>query len=148
MLGGRSPTLDDLPRLTYTRMVLDETLRLYSPIALMARDPLLDDVIDGYRVPAGSLVTISPFITHRHPEFWSNPEAFIPERFAPEQVEQRPRYAYYPFGAGAHLPGPALCTAGRHAGLGRRRAALPLRDRARPARRPSSSVPCDRAVIC
>ncbi len=103
VLGGRSPTLDDLPRLTYTRMVLDETLRLYSPIALMARDPLLDDVIDGYRVPAGSLVTISPFITHRHPEFWSNPEAFIPERFAPEQVEQRPRYAYYPFGAGARI---------------------------------------------
>lgn len=103
VLGGRSPTVDDLPNLVYTRMVLDETLRLYSPVALMARDPLADDVIDGYRVPAGSLVTIAPFITHRHPEFWSNPEAYIPERFTADLVEKRPRYAYYPFGAGARI---------------------------------------------
>ena len=84
-------------------MIVDEVLRLYSPVAIMARDPLEDDVIDGYHVPAGSLVTITPYLTHRHPEFWDNPEGFMPERFAPEMESKRPRYAYYPFGAGSRI---------------------------------------------
>lgn len=103
VLNGRSPTLDDIPKLVYTRMILDEALRLYSPVAITARDPLKDDQIGGYHIPGGSLLTITPFITHRHPEFWNNPEAFLPERFDPEEVEKRPRYAYYPFGAGARI---------------------------------------------
>lgn len=103
VLNGRTPTLADVPNLTYTRMVLDEALRLYSPVAVMARDPLADDEIDGYHIPAGSLVTITPYITHRHPEFWHNPEAFAPERFTPEAIAKRPRYAYYPFGAGSRV---------------------------------------------
>ena len=49
------------------------------------------------------MVTITPYITHRHPEFWERPEAFYPDHFAPEQVEARPRYAYYPFGAGSRI---------------------------------------------
>ncbi len=103
VLNGRTPTLADVPNLVYTRMVLDEALRLYSPVAVMARDPLTDDEIDGYHIPAGSLVTITPYITHRHPEFWHNPEAFDPERFTPAEVAKRPRYAYYPFGAGSRV---------------------------------------------
>ncbi len=103
VLNGRIPTLDDVPNLTYTRMVLDEALRLYAPVAIMARDPLADDEIDGFHIPAGSMVTITPYITHRHPEFWHNPEAFDPERFTPEEAAKRPRYAYYPFGAGSRI---------------------------------------------
>jgi cytochrome P450 len=103
VLNGRIPTLEDLPNLVYTRRVLDETLRLYSPVGIMARDPLADDEIDGYSIPAGSIVTITPYITHRHPEFWHNPEAFDPDRFSPEEVAKRPRYAYYPFGAGSRI---------------------------------------------
>jgi cytochrome P450 len=111
VLGGRSPGLDDLDDLVYTRMVLDETLRLYSPVAVMARDAVDDDEIDGFFIPAGSMVTINPYITHRHPEFWEKPDAFYPEHFTPEQVEARPRYAYYPFGAG-----PRICL-GKHFAL-------------------------------
>ena len=99
-LGGRTPRADDVEGLGYTRMVMDETLRLYSPVAIMARDALLDDEVGGYEVPAGTIVTLSPYMTHRHPEFWERPLEFYPDHFAPEQVETRPRYAYYPFGAG------------------------------------------------
>ena len=99
-LGGRSPRVDDVEGLGYLRMVMDETLRLYSPVAIMARDALEDDEVGGYQVPAGTIVTLSPYMTHRHPEFWERPLEFYPDHFAPEQVETRPRYAYYPFGAG------------------------------------------------
>lgn len=111
VLNGRRPGLDDVPNLVYTRQILDETLRLYSPVAITARDPLADDVIDGCLIPGGSMVTVMPFITHRHPEFWDNPEGFMPERFEPAEVKKRPRYAYYPFGAG-----PRICI-GQHFAL-------------------------------
>jgi cytochrome P450 len=110
-LQGRSPRADDVDELVYTRMVMDETLRLYSPVAIMARDALADDEVGGYGVPAGCIVTLSPYVTHRHPEFWERPLAFYPDHFAPEQVESRPRYAYYPFGAG-----PRTCL-GKHFAL-------------------------------
>jgi cytochrome P450 len=111
VLGGRTPTLDDVPNLAYTRMVLDETLRLYSPVAMMARDALRDDEIAGYAIPTASMVTLTPYIAHRHPEFWEKPGTFYPEHFAPERIANRPRYAYYPFGAG-----PRICL-GKHFAL-------------------------------
>ena len=110
-LGGRSPGAEDVEELPFTRMVMDETLRLYSPVAIMARDAVADDEVGGYQVPAGCIVTVSPYMTHRHPEFWERPLAFHPDHFAPEQVEGRPRYAYYPFGAG-----PRVCL-GKHFAL-------------------------------
>lgn len=100
VLGGRSPTVDDMAALTYTRQVIDETLRLYSPVAVMARDAVAADALDAYAVAPGNLIMVLPFITHRHPEFWEDPDAFDPEHFAPERVKARPRYAYLPFGAG------------------------------------------------
>ncbi|MGD8397897.1 MAG: cytochrome P450 [Anaerolineae bacterium] len=103
VLGGRTPTQDDVEALPYTRMVLDEVLRLYSPVAIMARDVVDDDVVGGYRVPGGSMVALLPYATHRHPDFWARPEAFYPEHFRPEAVDARPRYAYYPFGAGPRI---------------------------------------------
>lgn len=103
VLGGRSPGVEDVTKLVYTRMIIDETLRLYSPVAMTARDAVVDDVVDGYEIPKGSVVTITPYITHRHPEFWEKPNAFYPEHFSQEQVDQRPRYAYIPFGAGPRI---------------------------------------------
>jgi cytochrome P450 len=111
VLAGRNPSPDDLPNLNYTRMVLDEALRLDSPVSMVARDAVDDDLVDGYPVTAGATVTILPYITHRHPDYWEKPEEFYPEHFAPERVESRPRYAYYPFGAG-----PRICL-GKHFAL-------------------------------
>jgi cytochrome P450 len=111
VLGGRTSTPEKVPALTYTRMIIDETLRLYSPVAMMARDAVQADEIDGYSIPAGSMVTLTPYITHRHPEFWDRPQAFYPEHFAPERVDARPRHAYFPFGAG-----PRICL-GKHFAL-------------------------------
>jgi len=59
-----------------------------------------DDEIEGFRVQAGSTIIVSPYVTHHDPEYWENPEAFDPERFTPEQIARRPRYAYFPFSAG------------------------------------------------
>jgi cytochrome P450 len=101
VLGGRTPTLEDLPRLTYSRMVVDESLRLYPPIWGYTRDPVEDDEIDGYFIPAGSTIFMSPYVTQRHPAFWENPEAFDPERFAPERADSYPPFSYFPFGAGS-----------------------------------------------
>jgi cytochrome P450 len=100
LLGGRKPGPDDGKQLTYMAMVLDESLRLYPPLWTVARSPIHDDEVDGYRVPAGGTIILSPYITHRHPDFWDNPEGFDPERFTPERSEGRPRFAYFPFSGG------------------------------------------------
>ncbi len=99
-LGGRPPTLGDLPALSYTRMVLDESMRLYPPAWITERKALADDEICGYSVPAGTTVVVSPFATHRHVHFWTDPEVFDPQRFSAERSAGRPRYAYFPFGGG------------------------------------------------
>jgi cytochrome P450 len=89
--------------LVYTRQVIDEALRLYSPVAVTARDVIEDDQIGGYHIPAGSMVMVAPYISHRNPEFWETPLEFNPEHFSPEKVAERPRYAYLPFGAGQRI---------------------------------------------
>lgn len=100
VLQGRAPTMNDLSKLRYTRMVVDEVLRLYPPAPLMPRLVVADDAIGGYRIPAKSAVVISIYTLHRHPAFWDNPDGFDPERFAPERETRRPRFAYFPFGGG------------------------------------------------
>ncbi|MDZ8140318.1 MAG: cytochrome P450 [Nostoc sp. DedQUE04] len=100
VLAGRTPTLEDLPQLKYTKMVVQEAMRLYPGAWVYARNNLADDSIGGYDIPANSMLLISPFVTHRLPEFWDNPEGFDPERFTPERSADRPRYAYFPFGGG------------------------------------------------
>lgn len=100
VLAGRTPTVDDLPNLPYNRMVIEEALRLYPPAWAFTRNAVADDEIGGYRIPAGSMILLCPYTTHRHPEFWENPEMFDPERFTPERSANRPRYAYFPFGGG------------------------------------------------
>jgi len=101
VLGGRTPTAEDLPRLGYTTRVLQESMRLYPPAWLLARSPTQDDVIDNCPVPVGSTVLSSPFATHRRPDIWDNPERFDPDRFTAERSDGRPKYAYFPFAGGA-----------------------------------------------
>jgi len=100
VLGGRPPTVGDLPRLAYSRMVIEEAMRLYPPVWSFSRTPREPDNIQGFDVPAGSVVVLSPWITHRHPGLWEEPERFDPERFTPERSARRPRFAYLPFAAG------------------------------------------------
>lgn len=103
VLNGRLPTFDDLPHLPYTQMVVQESLRLMAPIWAIGRQAVEDDVIDGKRIPAGAYITMSPYLTHRHPDFWENPNQFDPERFTPERVAGRDKLAYVPFGMGQRL---------------------------------------------
>jgi cytochrome P450 len=100
LLGGRAPTTADLPGLPYARMVIDEAMRLYPPAWVTNRQAIGDDEVCGYRIPAGAIVLISPYVMHRHPAYWEQPERFEPERFAPERSAGRPHYAYFPFGGG------------------------------------------------
>jgi cytochrome P450 len=108
VLGGRTATFQDLPKLPYLSMVLKETLRLYPPFWMLTRTPVADDVLSGHRIPAGSILMFSAYVTQRRPDFWPNPEAFDPERFSPERSEGRPQFAYFPFGGG-----PRLCIGAR-----------------------------------
>ncbi|WP_197287705.1 cytochrome P450 [Streptomyces apocyni] len=98
--GDRAPTFEDLPSLEYTSRVIQESMRLYPPLWVMGRMPTEDTEIRGYRVPRDSVVLLSQYVTHRHPEFWDNPEGFDPDRFLPAAVKERHRYAYFPFGGG------------------------------------------------
>ncbi|MEX0800832.1 MAG: cytochrome P450 [Dehalococcoidia bacterium] len=100
VLAGRVPTFADLPNLQFTKMVFQEALRLYPPAWCLGRQPIEDDEIGGFRIPAKSLVMVSPYVTHRHPDFWERPEEYDPWRFAPERSAARSRYAYIPFAAG------------------------------------------------
>ena len=99
-IGSRRAVFADAERLTYTRMVVDEALRLYPPAWGFSRLALADDRIGDYRVPAGSLVFIIPFVVHRRPQLWPDPERFDPERFTADRVAARPKFAYLPFGGG------------------------------------------------
>jgi cytochrome P450 len=103
VLGGRVPTVEDLPALKYTRMILEEALRLYPPAPILSRKAIADDELQGYPIAANSMILISPYVTHRHPAFWEEPEQFDPERFRPERSAARPPYAYFPFGGGPRI---------------------------------------------
>ena len=103
VLNGRIPTFADLPNLVYTQQVISEVLRLYPAAYLFAREAVIDDVLDGYLIPSNTLIFISPFVSHRDPTYWPDPERFDPNRFASEQVANRPRHVYFPFGAGPHI---------------------------------------------
>jgi cytochrome P450 len=100
VLGVRALTAEDLPRLKYAAMIIDESMRLYPPAWAFSRSNLEDDELGGYRIRRGSLVYISQYLTHRHPAFWEDPERFDPERFTPERIAMRPKYTYFPFGGG------------------------------------------------
>ena len=99
-LEGHPPRYADLDNLPFTSMVLDESLRLFPPAWVLGRRAIGEDVIDGYTVPANTVIAICIYTMHRHPGFWDQPEIFNPERFSPENSRERHKYAYIPFGGG------------------------------------------------
>jgi cytochrome P450 len=99
-LGGRQPAAADLASLPYLRQVLDESLRLFPPAWIIGRRAVADDEIGGYDVPAGTVIAICIYTLHRHAAFWEQPERFDPQRFTPECIARRERYAYIPFSIG------------------------------------------------
>ena len=105
VLGGRLPTLDDVPRLVFSRAVFEEALRLYPPVPFLGRQALRDETIRNRRIPEGSLLVVVPWLLHRHRRLWEQPDHFIPERFLPENAGSRERYSYIPFSVG-----PRVCT--------------------------------------
>jgi cytochrome P450 len=102
VLGEHPPTLAGVAQLSTTRMVVEESMRLYPPIWAMARHLVADDEIGGFHLPRGSMAVLVPFVTHRHPAAWDEPDVFDPNRFAPERAAQRPKGAYFPFLGGPH----------------------------------------------
>jgi cytochrome P450 len=103
VLAGGVPTAADIRKLSYTRQVLQEVMRLYPPAWAIGREPLSDDEVDGYALQKGSAIVMAPYAIHRNPDHWPDPEQFRPERFNPEQVKKRHKFAYLPFGGGPRL---------------------------------------------
>ncbi len=99
-LSGDVPEADEIMGLEYTRMVLEESMRIFPPVWGMDRQALDEDEIGGYRVPKKGIVGMTQWVMHRHPDYWDNPLEFRPERFSPENSAGRPRFAYFPFGGG------------------------------------------------
>jgi cytochrome P450 len=92
---------DVLPQLGLLRRVFLESIRVYPPVWLVARQAVEDDVLAGHRVPAGTWVFLSPYVQHHHPEHWPEPARFDPDRFLPEASTGRVPGAYIPFSTGA-----------------------------------------------
>lgn len=109
-LGGRSPTVADLPQLRFTEHVVTEAMRLYPPAWGFGREALADCEIGGYAVPAGTTVIMSPWVSHRDPRYFEHPTEFRPERWGGDFAKQLPRFAYMPFGGG-----PRICIGNRFA---------------------------------
>jgi len=117
-LGDRRPSEADLSAMTYAEQVIDESWRLYPPAWAFTRSAVDDDVIDGHRIPRHAIIVLSPYVNHRHPRFWPDPERFDPDRFAPGR--EIPNFAYFPFGGGPHM-----CV-GKHLSLLEARVALTM----------------------
>jgi cytochrome P450 len=104
VLNGRTPAWDDVAKLIYTRMVIQESMRLYPPVHTLAwRGARTDDVVCDRRVPKGSIISIIPWVLHRHRSFWDQPDRFVPERFSSSASAGRDRLSYLPFGFGPRI---------------------------------------------
>ena len=104
VLGGRSPDADDIVKLTYVNQVFSESLRIYSPTWIFVRVANGQDRLpSGFPIYPGTKIYLSQYISHRDPRWFPDPERFDPDRFAPQEVEKRPRFSYFPFGGGARV---------------------------------------------
>jgi cytochrome P450 len=102
-LQGRTPTIEDLAGLPLVKAVFEEAMRLYPPAWGTPRQAIDDDEINRFTIPAKATVAVLQFVTHRHPDFWDDPEKFKPERFLPGQATNRHKFAYFPFGGGPRV---------------------------------------------
>ncbi|MCP4249149.1 MAG: cytochrome P450, partial [bacterium] len=102
-VGGMDLDAGDIERLTYTRMVFDETLRFRPPVPVNGRFARTGTNLGGHSVAAGAIALLIFSNVHRHPDFWDRPDVFDPDRFSTEASAERHRYAWLPFGAGPHL---------------------------------------------
>ena len=100
LLGGDRPTFADVRQMEYTEAVLNEAMRLYPPVYTIFREPQVDVRLGGYRIPEGSAVMLSQWAVHRSPRYWDDPLEFDPDRWLDERADDRPRFAYFPFGGG------------------------------------------------
>jgi cytochrome P450 len=103
VLNGRTPGFDDFPNLRYTEMVVAESMRLYPPAWGVGRMAIENFEIGGIEVPAKSICILSPYVMHRTPAYYPDPERFDPERWTPEARQARPKFSYFPFGGGARV---------------------------------------------
>jgi cytochrome P450 len=103
VLMGRPPTLADLPKLQYTRAVIEETLRLYPPVPILPREALQNEEFQGQAIPRGSLIFVVPWLLHRHKKLWDRPDHFDPSRFFPDQAKAISKFAYIPFSVGPRV---------------------------------------------
>jgi len=100
VLGGRLPTVEDLPRLEYTRMVFAEAMRCYPPVWVLTRQAIRPIDVGPYTLPAGSTILVSPWVVHHDPRYYPDPFRFDPQRWTPERLAARPKFSYFPFGGG------------------------------------------------
>lgn len=103
VVGNVTPTAAQLPRLTYTNQVIHEVFRVFPPIFFIGRVSRQKDVIGGFQIPANSFILISPYLTHRHPDFWEDAETFNPDNFSEQNLAKQHPHAYIPFGSGPHI---------------------------------------------
>jgi cytochrome P450 len=102
VLNGRPPSAQDIPRLVYCTMVIKESLRLYPPVWIIPRIAIADVVVGDYQLKPGNVAVVCPYVTHRNPRYFPDPDRFSPDRFAPDQEALIPRFAFFPFGGGPH----------------------------------------------
>jgi cytochrome P450 len=103
VLGGRPPTVADLPKLRYTEWVCHESMRVYCPVYAVGREAISDCEIGGYPIKARSTLFLSQWVMHRHPKYWTEPERFHPERWANDFIHRVPRGLYFPFAVGLRM---------------------------------------------
>lgn len=102
-IADDAPDSSRLKGLQYTGRFVNEVLRLYPPAWTIARNAVAEDVILGYRIPAGTIVMLSPYLAHRWTEVWPEPLHFDPDRFNPDAVKARHPFAYFPFSLGSRI---------------------------------------------
>lgn len=103
ILGGKLPTFEQTKQLVYTRQVIEESMRMYSPVWSVSRYALQEDEWNGYKLEAKTIIICLIYHLHKNPDLWKNPSVFDPDRFAPELVKNRSKYHFLPFGAGPRM---------------------------------------------
>jgi cytochrome P450 len=103
VLAGGPITFENLNKLDYTTRAVKEAMRLYPPAWIIGREATRDDVVEGYLIRKGDTLMMFPYLTHRQERYWPDPLRFDPDRFLPENMKDKPRYAYFPFGGGSRL---------------------------------------------